>query len=645
MGDTNWPSRLPTTSFRYFYEGWGTTYGGVPDGLQYYGGDIQGQYTVTLLAGQGGSTVPGAGTYTQFTTEAFTATASPANNTFYEFSHWLRDGVVWATTATVSFTGIEGTTYVLQPVFIRTTTQVFRGATVHAHQAADYWNTGSGYTAADYQRMNRWGFNSITFHMYWTMLEPDASQAGVYQTAFLNRLDTQVALAQSESLYPIIALRGPWDDDGSESWMGWGNTYGWDLINYDQDPGGSGKGGRERFIDAIEMLAARYPACGLSCGFFPYHRSTASDADKTQLYGTTLPAIYTAARAATDEWLILYPNSQGIANSKNSGAFAQLASYGWTPLPTGNGTDTKLILGFNTHDNEYNNIVQNRSDWNYDMDLLDSHYQAAIDFQTTYAGQVACGSAEAFNLNIHGTSDNANERPIDGSRLDWVEASLQLCNREGFHWWYYVYENPPSWASPIESNGADTALADLLSRYAYQDTPEGQYTVTVLAGMGGSTVPGAGLYAYYVSQLFTITAYAAADYTFSHWLKDGANVGSTRTLTFTGASGLAYTVQPVFTSTPGTDETEVPDWRRPNPYVPDPGDPGIDPVSGPRIPSILPDPALPVSDGSLFALMLQRLLHATSLTLEDAVSSLATTTPPRLASLLSNLERARVEYD
>jgi hypothetical protein len=59
-GDDYWPARTPTTPFRYFYQGWGTTYGGVPDDLEYYSDLPLDNGTLTVTAGYQNGTPVGA---------------------------------------------------------------------------------------------------------------------------------------------------------------------------------------------------------------------------------------------------------------------------------------------------------------------------------------------------------------------------------------------------------------------------------------------------------------------------------------------------------------------------------------------------------------------------------------------------------
>jgi hypothetical protein len=165
-----------------------------------------------------------------------------------------------------------------------------------------------------------------------------------------------------------------------------------------------------------------------------------------------------------------------------------------------------------------------------------------------------------------------------------------------------------------------------------EPTPEDAYTVQLLSSIGGSTVPGAGSYVLLITQLFTATAYAAADYVFTRWLRDDAEVSTDRTYSFSGTKDVTYVLQPVYTSTPGQPE-EIVDWRRPNPYVPDPGDPNIDPVSGPRIPASLPAPALPLDDGALFTRTMQQLMRSHPPEFSQAIHQLRDGPPPHLAQL------------
>jgi hypothetical protein len=165
-----------------------------------------------------------------------------------------------------------------------------------------------------------------------------------------------------------------------------------------------------------------------------------------------------------------------------------------------------------------------------------------------------------------------------------------------------------------------------------EPTPEDAYTVQLLSSIGGSTVPGAGSYVLLITPLFTATAYAAADYVFTRWLRDDAEVSTDRTYSFSGTKDVTYVLQPVYTYDPGQPE-DTPDWRRPNPYVPDPGDPNIDPVSGPRIPASLPAPALPLDDGALFTRTMQQLMRSHPPEFSQAIHQLRDGPPPHLAQL------------
>jgi hypothetical protein len=72
-------------------------------------------YDVELLSSTGGSTVPSAGSYHLLVEQLFSATAYSFED--YEFTRWLLDGAEHVTTHSVTIEGLDGVTYVLQPVF------------------------------------------------------------------------------------------------------------------------------------------------------------------------------------------------------------------------------------------------------------------------------------------------------------------------------------------------------------------------------------------------------------------------------------------------------------------------------------------------------------------------------------------------
>ena len=85
----------------------------------------------------------------------------------------------------------------------------------------------------------------------------------------------------------------------------------------------------------------------------------------------------------------------------------------------------------------------------------------------------------------------------------------------------------------------------------FQITPTGTpstYNVTVQAGTGGTTTPAPGVYSISAGQPFNATATPSEGYYFSHWTKNGANIGSANQISIPVISNM--TLSAVFTTTP-----------------------------------------------------------------------------------------------
>jgi hypothetical protein len=209
-----------------------------------------------------------------------------------------------------------------------------------------------------------------------------------------------------------------------------------------------------------------------------------------------------------------------------------------------------------------------------------------------------------------------------------------------------VYAVDVTWANTTQTRITSvTANSATVEAFTFPNpTPpptQDQYTVQLLSSTGGYTVPGAGVYVYLVSQLFSATAYAAADYTFSRWLRDGGEWGTTRTIAFNGTPNVTYTVQPDFTAVPGEPE-DPPPPNLPPPVDPPPQTTPPAPGTGYRIPATLPDPALPVGDNALFTLFLRRLTKSAPPELDAVAHQLAMTEPLSFSALVTLLKRRKI---
>lgn len=256
-------------------------------------------------------------------------------------------------------------------------------------------------------------------------------------------------------------------------WSGWSDDerLGANYVNLNL-PDASGTLGRDRYAAYIKMLAGRFPNCGIDPWGFPYHGQSNLLENNSEVcntfYAVTQPALIEAIRdAGNTQTIILNPLSQGVlkidlSSNLQTGQFS--SPYFKTQ------TDTNIIYGTNTHDasvletgnqvdTDYNRLVDGSMQWDYDHEELNRQWQPAADFSQTHR----VGTVELGALIVH---DGVSERPIEQSRLDWLEATLRIMNNNDMSWFWWRYENPPSLQSPIEADGSDNAIATLLMEYS-----------------------------------------------------------------------------------------------------------------------------------------------------------------------------------
>jgi hypothetical protein len=342
-------------------------------------------------------------------------------------------------------------------------------------EACGKW--GQPYTSDIYERFRSWGLNSILYIMHWSMIEPYAAQPGIYDEPLLRELEAQVLMAEDQGLYPFVGLRGPYNNKG-ESWRGWMDEYGWDLINLNLKVPDTDIGGRDRYINCLKMLAQRFPNSGIYVTFFPYHQDTVSTEEIATLYTVTLPRLYTSVRSLTDEYIQLYPLYQGAGGNRSNilstWQYRYIDQYGWTPFPNVT-SDPRLILGFNNHSGDGLLITDGKA-WDYNISRVEEHYAPLLTFKESNPSHVLYGCAESTPLNVHSIYNSSGYyfdntvRPILQSRLDWMRTHLKIMSQEDLSWWYFVFRNDAEWASPVEgpihTGGADNAIAILIQEYA-----------------------------------------------------------------------------------------------------------------------------------------------------------------------------------
>jgi hypothetical protein len=170
-----------------------------------------------------------------------------------------------------------------------------------------------------------------------------------------------------------------------------------------------------------------------------------------------------------------------------------------------------------------------------------------------------------------------------------------------------------------------------------------EFTVQILGATGGSIVPSPGTYVLLVTQLFNATAYAATDYVFTRWLRDNVEYTTTSTIAFNGNPNVYYTVQPVFTYTPGETEESIPDWRYPNPYEPTPETTPPTPSDGAsQIPRTLPDAVTIVDDARFFTDLVKSVSRMRPPSLDELMRIASSSTYPNFTITLKQLQQMRL---
>jgi hypothetical protein len=586
MGDTNWPSRVPTTSFRYFYEGWGTTYGGIPDNLQYYTGEEPGDGTLTVTAS--------------------TPDNSPLNAAVYVRTRDFHHGA-----------GAHATTGSSTPSQARAAITEFTELVGHYL----YLYTQGGGTTVDENLWMLYGANDYspliadgTIKVLCHIIQPITRGVANDTTTV-----TGVANGTYDAWLTTIAQQAA--TFGYPLWLRFGSEVNINQQNFGNNPA--------TFISAFQRFVTTFRTENATNVKFVFSVNCNDGYDADSLPNT---------------FSDYYPGGSYVD-------YVGISSYQYEAT-----SDPATLLAnvYNAYTGIKPIIIQEwGTNW-YSQDYSDSSRRDYINKLFDYLA--VRDDIELINYWHH------DPHRLVGYPLAVDAYTSRLTTHVANYGYTTTHQNTTPFTAALDAGSYDVLAGynnlqqtritrvntDAATRehFTFSVPPPppttDSYTVHLLAAMGGSTTPGAGTYVSLVDHLFAASAYAAADYVFSHWLRDGATWGTTPTISFWGIRNTTYTVQPVFAYTPGQPEVPVPDWRRPNPYVPDVGDPGIEPVSGPRIPYSLPAPALPTADSTLFTQQLTRLTASTPPDLDTVLQPLRGSTPPRLSTLFTALERTKV---
>lgn len=342
---------------------------------------------------------------------------------------------------------------------------VFRGSCLPMSQVG--WKP---FTDEDYARLKSWNLNSVLFNWHWGAdpigPEPNEFAPGIYSEANLQKMEQQIALARAHGLYPFIGIQNSFDQQTPPpSWIGWPDPYGGDYINLNTADA-SGTLGRDRYVALLRMLAHRFPDCGFDVWSFPYHAQPEhreyNEPDlmrETTFYTVTQPLLYRTIREIRPTApIVLNPMFQGVRRIDGE----DVMTGGLTMQPYID--DRNVYYGFNSHNGGYGRMVRLCEDWDRDMAKLDRQWQPLVNFKAQHPrAQTIC--IEWIGLYIH---DPCSERPIRQSRLDWAEAQFQKADETRSSWMYFRYLSPgvAGPGSPLELDGTETAIVDLIKRYA-----------------------------------------------------------------------------------------------------------------------------------------------------------------------------------
>jgi hypothetical protein len=89
-----------------------------------------------------------------------------------------------------------------------------------------------------------------------------------------------------------------------------------------------------------------------------------------------------------------------------------------------------------------------------------------------------------------------------------------------------------------------TVAANTTLSMTYTIVPK--YNLTVIAGVGGTTIPAAGTYVYWLGESPSITATPGADYDFAYWIVNGVAQPTLTNPTYSFAISANISVQPYF---------------------------------------------------------------------------------------------------
>ncbi len=465
----------------------------------YYGGETEASnsasvvignvnyYTITATANPtNGGTVSGGGSYAQGSTCTLVATA----NQGFEFTNWTKNGQQMSTNSTYSFTVNGNATYVAN--FTEVTPPE---PTVIAEYYPDVNNQNSQYVRVRWnESVSGGGSSGNNYSIY--RANCDGSNATIIaQNVTGNQYidQTWASLAQGEYKYGVSVVNGR-----GESEIHWDNTPA-PLNNHAIDV--------SAFVAPVanNSNANESPMVNYNRGWIYYDDGT---------YGTSI-----GVGGGTIYWGTMFPASMITENR-----LTKVALY-----ENDYNTNTITVYIYQGGTSAPGTLVYTQTVTPVGGDAFhEITLSSPVTIDPSQNLWVVFGEYGTYPANACVDSGVANNRwvSLDGSEwMDVAEAGVP-----GYGWMIRAY---------VEVSGGGGGDSPIWSNCLVKPSPVEYYAITATANpTAGGTVTGGGTYE--AGQTCTLTATANTGYHFVRWTKNGTQVSTSSTYSFTVNGNGAY---------------------------------------------------------------------------------------------------------
>lgn len=298
-----------------------------------------------------------------------------------------------------------------------------RGVNLNGYDIND--NT---FSANDYERIKSWGCNTVQFCLLWHLIEPNY---GVYNTAFLNKVDAQISLAKGQGLWIIIRIGTSRSFAESGGWISEDNLWTNATV-------------QNRFYELWRMLVNRYKNYDniLAWNLLNEPSAQASDSELVeQLWngnGEISSNNILGVRQLDDRPIIFMP-------ARSSASTFSLLE----PVPFEN-----VVYAVSLYEPYSVTSLGQEYDGNYDF--LKNFWAPAKTFSSTYNVQVWISE---FGIDI----DSYGGEPPSESRALWVQHVCNLASEEKIGWCYWIYSYGGRWQYDLlNDDGSERIIVSIL---------------------------------------------------------------------------------------------------------------------------------------------------------------------------------------